>query len=205
MTYLWLALGVVGAAFWWWRARQRRGSRQHRKVILEDLGRLLPLRGSKLTAYPVPSLGGHYTSYPVTLECEGADEVLTWRVHTALAVPWEGHLVVHGERRPGNMKELYGKEVVLFDDTEFSQMALVACTDRAFAQRLFTPYLRKRVIDLPDTHWQVDIDRHGVYAEFQTDRLTAARHMRDYLDYLVMLCAMIELLNGPPPSEPPLH
>ncbi|MBI4366475.1 MAG: hypothetical protein HY543_06625 [Deltaproteobacteria bacterium] len=142
-----------------------------RRAILDALREIsirLPITDAAIARYPAASCTGRCYSYPLAVECVRRGGVLRWRVHSELARPWQGRIVMYGEARHGTPRELYGMEVMVTGDAGFDAQFLVAATEDALARRLFTPYLRARCRRLPTSHLTIDCHDSTVYCEYTT-------------------------------------
>ncbi|GEM_PF-5667328 len=186
-------IGIFGGTSWgaWTLVRRRLHQRRAAQDCLRHVRQMLTLDQVRIVHFPVPALGARYLGYPITLECRAAPDGWRWRLHSELQSAWEGRLLIHGEDRPGRMRELYGMEIVLTGDAEFDRMALIACTDEARAAHIFSRYLRERYRQLAHTHFQLEVRDTHVYAECTTQGQSLTP-VPIYLDLVVATMALLE-------------
>lgn len=195
-----LLAGGIGAAFlvgggglaYALRGRWRR--RREVLALLSQVARALAVTAPQIKRYPVPSLTGYYHTYPLAIECVRKGAQLLWRIHSELAQPLDGRLVLYGEGRHGKMRELYGMEVVLTGDVAFDHRMLLAATNEVFARHIFTPYLRSRVVGLPLAEFKMDCHQSEIYAECHTGMGSAAAPLIPMIHILFDVCD--RLLSG---------
>lgn len=198
MTWWWGILSTLVLAASWLGLRRWRHRRRHRDVILDVLQAIagrLEMDAVQIKSYPALHLTGRYCSYSLTVECVARDSAWLWRVHAELERHCGERLLLHGEGRPAKMRELYGMDVLLTDDPAFDRMVVTACTHDVFARRLLTNYLRSRFTRLQQTHFQIDIRDHTVYAEYLTSLESAPTALPPFLEIVVTMMAMIDVVT----------
>lgn len=198
MSWWWGPLVLGGGGLLWWAVRRIRHRHRHRRVILDVLretARGLAMEMVQIKSYPTLHLSGCYCSYGLTVECVARDADWLWRLHAELERDCGERLLLHGEGRPAKMREMYGMDVVLTADPAFDRLVVTACTHDLFARRLLTAYLRSRFLHLPQAHFQIDIRDHTVYAEYRTTLAAAPQALPPFLEIVVALMAMIDVVT----------
>lgn len=197
------AVGGIAAGLALFVTRRIRRRREKLELWLRQINQLLPLKEAKLVPFPAPSLGGYYFQYPITLECDEKEGGVCWKIHSELYVPWVGRTIFHGDGRPGKMRELYGTDIVMTDDSHFDRHVLVSSTEVAQANLILGPYLRARFLSLTHTHFQISIRDQSVYAECLTPQNDILGPLPHFIDVLISLCAMSDLAHKVAKDELP--
>lgn len=198
-----IAGGVAGllAAGWlawvWWKLRARR---RVTMATLHRLGQHVRLDDAQIKSYPAPTLLGTYFGYALAVECEAQKTGWRVRLHTELRSPWEGRLLMHGDTRPGRVRELYGMEIVLTGDHACDRAVLIAAHDEPLVQQLMNDYLRSRYRHLPHTHFQYDWHDRQVFAELHLAAADGLRPVPEHIDLLVLTSGMLDLLLASLPT-----
>lgn len=173
-------------------AQNRRRLIGARINALNELTRYLYFDRLKISQYPNPTLNGDYYGYSIVVNCEQKDECWRWRIHGELRSNWKGRLLIHGDQRPANMKEIYGLHTVITKDSNFDRAAIVACDDEKFAQEIFEEYLRQRYIHLQSTYFQFEWHEGILFGEMHTPETGVPGAVPALIDVMILTSAMID-------------
>lgn len=183
----WLALRVCLRI---WRAR-----RDHSYAALRGLWAQHALPDSRVCGRVLPVLHGTVNGYAMSVEHGKNHRDRTrhmWRVHARLDRGWPGRIVLHGEERPGNMRALSGLEVVLSGVEAFDHVVLLASDYSARAEELLNDAFQKRFVQQVCSHFQIDILKRSVYAEFSSRAGHDVEDVRAFTELLGFTMAAID-------------
>lgn len=170
--------------------------RRRRAITREHLLRIaagLPLRDVQLETFPTLGVRGRLHGYSVSFDGVPKRDQWLWRIHAELEQPWSGRLILHGDDRPGRLKEVYGTTLVLTGDTEFDRRVITMSTNPAVAQQFLSTYVRASLLELPHLHVQMELVDQHAYAEC----CTAPHGVEDLahvIEAFVLICATTDLV-----------